>query len=45
VPTVVVGLAGIFATYKADNRQQDTALAVTKQQSEAQVAIAREERQ
>jgi len=45
VTGVAVGLAGIIATYKAGNRQQATALAVVRQQSDAQVAVAREERQ
>lgn len=43
--TVVVGLAGIVATYKAGSRQQATALAVARQQTDVQVAAAREERQ
>lgn len=42
---VAVGVAGIVATYKAGNRQQDTALAIVRQQSDVQVAVAREERQ
>jgi len=42
---VVVGVAGIVATYKAGNRQQDVALTVARQQGDAQVAVAREERQ
>jgi hypothetical protein len=45
VPSVVLGRSGIIATYKAGNRQQDRALEITRQQSEAQVAVAREERQ
>ena len=45
VTGVAVGLAGIIATYKAGNRQQATALAVVRQQADAQVAVAREERQ
>ncbi|MCR3740247.1 hypothetical protein BS35_002802 [Actinomadura glauciflava] len=40
-----IGLAGIVATYKAGNRQQETALAVAKQQADNQLAVAREERQ
>ncbi|XRQ07371.1 hypothetical protein ACN3XK_64520 [Actinomadura welshii] len=43
--TLVVGIAGIVATYKAGNRQQETALSVAKQQAEAQASAAREERQ
>lgn len=45
--TVIVGVAGIVATYKAGNRQQATALAVAVagQQADAQVATAPEERQ
>jgi hypothetical protein len=45
VTAVAVGITGIVATYKAGNRQQATALAVARQQSDAQVAVAREERQ
>ena len=45
VAVVVVGVAGIVATYRAGGRQQDTALAVVRQQADAQVAVAREERQ
>jgi hypothetical protein len=45
VGTVTVGVAGIFATYKAGSRQQNTALEVVRLQAEAQVAVAREERQ
>jgi hypothetical protein len=45
VAVVVVGVAGIVATYKAGSRQQDTALAVARQQGDVQVAVAREERQ
>jgi hypothetical protein len=44
VGTVSVGVAGIFATYKAGSRQQNTALAVVRHQAEAQVAVAREDR-
>jgi hypothetical protein len=43
--TAIVGVAGILATYKAGARQQQTALAVAQQQADAQVAVAREERQ
>jgi hypothetical protein len=42
--TVVVGLAGIIAAYKAGNRQQHTALAVVRQQADAQAEAAQEER-
>jgi hypothetical protein len=42
---IVVGVTGIVATYRAGSRQQATALAVTGQQVDAQVAVAREERQ
>lgn len=45
VATITVGLGGIIATYKAGNRQSDTALAVGRQQADTQVAVAREERQ
>lgn len=45
VATVAVGVAGIVATYKAGSRQQETALLVAQQQADAQVAVAREERQ
>ena len=45
VPSIVLGLGGFVATYKTGNRQQDTALEVTRQQADAQVAVAREERQ
>lgn len=45
VGTLVVGVAGIIATYMAGARQQKTALAVVRQQIDAQVAVAREERQ
>jgi hypothetical protein len=45
VATVSVGVAGIVATYKAGSRQQNTALEVVRQQAEAQIAVAREERQ
>jgi hypothetical protein len=45
VGTVTVGVAGIFATYKAGSRQQNTALEVVRLQAETQVAVAREERQ
>jgi hypothetical protein len=45
VGTVTVGVAGIFATYKAGSRQQNTALEVVRLQAEAQVAVVREERQ
>jgi hypothetical protein len=45
VATVAVGVTGIVATYKAGSRQQATALAAVRQQSDAQVAVAREERQ
>lgn len=41
----VVGLAGIISTYLAGGRQQQTALAVVRQQTDVQVAVAREERQ
>jgi hypothetical protein len=41
----VAAVAGIVATYKSGNRQQQTALAVAQQQADSQVAIAREERQ
>jgi hypothetical protein len=43
--TIVVGVAGIVATYKAGNRQQDVALTVARQQADVQAAVAREERQ
>src|SRR5689334_17694068 len=42
---IVVGVTGIVATYRAGSRQQATALAVTGQQVDAQVAVAREARQ
>lgn len=44
VATLGVGVAGIVATYMAGNRQQDSALAVTQQQVDGQIAVAREER-
>jgi hypothetical protein len=44
VATVAVGATGIVATYKAGARQRQTALAVTRQQADAQAAVAREER-
>jgi hypothetical protein len=43
--TAIVGVAGIVATYWAGGRQQETALAVARQQANLQVAVAREERQ
>lgn len=43
--TAVTAVAGIVATYKSGNRQQETALAVAQQQADSQVAVAREERQ
>jgi hypothetical protein len=42
---IAVGVTGIIATYRAGSRQQATALAVARQQVDAQVAVAREERQ
>jgi hypothetical protein len=45
VATVVIGVTGIVTTYRAGNRQQDTALMVGRQQVDAQVAVSREERQ
>jgi hypothetical protein len=45
VAGAVVGVAGIIATYMSGSRQQQTALAVTQQQIDAQAAVAREERQ
>jgi hypothetical protein len=43
--SIAVGVTGIIATYRAGSRQQTTALAVAQQQADAQVAVAREERQ
>jgi hypothetical protein len=45
VVTAIATVAGIVATYKSGNRQQQTALAVAQQQADSQVAVAREERQ
>jgi hypothetical protein len=38
-------VAGIVATYLAGGRQQKTALIVANQQTNVQIAVAREERQ
>ena len=43
--TAIVGVAGIVATLKAGNRQAKVAIDVARQQGDAQVATAREERQ
>jgi hypothetical protein len=45
VSTSAVGIVGIIFTYRNGRRQQETALAVAQQQADAQVAVAREERQ
>lgn len=44
VATLGAGVAGIVATYKAGARQQETALTVARQQAEAQLSTAHEER-
>lgn len=43
--TAIVGGTGIIVTPRVGRRQQTTALAVAQQQADAQVAVAREERQ